>query len=66
MRWLALCLLLAACTHTISGCPPVSVWSPEDSAELADEIEALPPEFDKVERALIEAKTMREQARDCR
>lgn len=63
---LALCAILAACTQTIHSCPPVPTWTPEASAELADEIETLPSTYDMIHRALIEAKTMRDQARLCR
>ena len=64
---LALSATLTACTPTvIHGCPPVPTWTEEESAELADEIETLPPEADKIERALTEGRTMREASRLCR
>lgn len=57
---------VAGCApKVIHGCPPVPVWTDAESAELADELDALPPDFDKIERAVSEGFTMRQQARDC-
>lgn len=67
IRSIALCLLLAACTpKVITACPPVAVWSESDALALADELDALPPEYPMIERAMTEYDTMRNQARACR
>lgn len=63
---IAATVLLAACANPpIHGCPPVPVWTAAESAELADELEVLPPALDKIERAVSEGFTMRQQARAC-
>lgn len=64
---IALCLLLAACTpKVIHGCVPVPVWSEAEALALADELDALPPEYPMIERAVVEYGAMREMARACR
>ena len=62
--FIGLFVLLAACTHTIHGCPPVPEWSDEDRNRLASEVEAL-PDGTMIERAVGEYGVMREQARLC-
>ena len=36
--------LLGGCAHYVHDCPPIVTYSPETSARLADELEALPPD----------------------
>lgn len=64
---IAATLLLSACApKIIHGCPPVATWSESEALALADELDALPPEYPMIERAVVEYSVMRDQARACR
>lgn len=46
------------------GCPPVPIYGPEFLAQVAREVEALPPGA-AIEQLLADYQVMRDQARAC-
>ena len=57
-------LFLGACASYVSACPPPVEYSPETSARLADELEALPPES-IIPGIIGDYRLLREQLRAC-